>query len=97
MIGALMARGCERWWDHFPSTRFTLDAIAVHNILALGSTNCLLAEWRLDETDREGRRFRLSGVTRLRAERGRLVLVRDYIFDHDAVAEAWKGAEEVEP
>ncbi len=84
----------ERWWDRFPSTLFTLDAISVDNILALGATNRVLVEWRLEETDQEGRTFRLSGVTRLQAERGKLMRVRDYIFDQDVVAEAWKGSEE---
>ncbi len=82
----------ERWWSRFPTTTLTLGSISVERIGALGGTNTIHVEWRLDETDREGRSFRIRGVTSLRALGGKVVHARDYVFDQDVIAAAWKGA-----
>jgi ketosteroid isomerase-like protein len=83
----------QRWWDRFPTTTFALQAVSVDNILAMGGTNTIHVEWVLDETDRDGRSFHLTGVSSLRARGGKVVHVKDYIFDPDVIAEAWAGVE----
>ena len=52
-------------------------------------TNTIHVEWDLSETDREGRNFHVSGVTALQARGGRVVHVRDYIFNPEVITEAW--------
>ncbi len=79
----------ERWWQRFPSTTFTLRSVSVDNIVAMTGTNTIHVEWDLSETDREGRNFHVSGVTALQARGGRVVHVRDYIFNPEVITEAW--------
>lgn len=81
----------QRWWDRFPTTRFTLRSVSVDQIMALGGTNTIHVEWDLDETDHDGRNFHVSGVTALRARAGKVDEVRDYIFNPEVIAEAWAG------
>lgn len=79
----------ERWWDRFPQTTFTLRSVSVENILALGGTNTIHVEWDLEEVDTRGRTVSVSGVTALRARGGKVVDVKDYIFNPELIAEAW--------
>jgi ketosteroid isomerase-like protein len=80
----------SRWWNRFPRTVFTLQAVSVDDIMAFGGTNTVHVEWLLDEMDEQGRTFHLSGVSALHARAGKVVLVKDYIFEQDVIAEAWK-------
>jgi ketosteroid isomerase-like protein len=73
--------------------RFPLKHIAVERIFALGATNAVTAEWDVVETDQQGRTYRASGVTVLQARDGKLVRVRDYIFDLAPLEEAWRTVE----
>jgi ketosteroid isomerase-like protein len=74
--------------DHFPQIRFTLRHVDVENIFALSGTNTLLIEWDLEYTNRAGRTFHNSGVTSGSARNGKIVRLRDYLFDWIALAEA---------
>ncbi len=74
--------------DHHPQIRFTLRHVAVANIFSLTGTNTLLVEWDLDYTNRAGRMFHNSGVTSGSARGGKIVRLRDYLFDGVALAEA---------
>lgn len=84
----------ERWWQRFPKTIFTLKAVSVDNIMAMGGTNTIHVEWDLEETDRAGETYMLSGVTALRARGGKVVEVKDYIFDQDVISGIWGPAPE---
>jgi ketosteroid isomerase-like protein len=46
-------------------------------------------EWDIEEADREGKEFRNSGVTIIRVKGGKAVAIKEYIFDADALEEAW--------
>lgn len=81
------------WWEQVDSLRFTLRHVAVENIWAIGGTNALTAEWELVERDRDGRSYRLQGVTAIEVKGGKLVRARDYIFDPDPLVEVWGKAE----
>ena len=78
----------ERWWDRFPSTTFTLRSVSVDNLFAVTGTNTIHMEWDQSETDRQDRSFQVSGVSALHARAGKVVHVRDYIFDPEVIAEA---------
>jgi len=74
--------------DDHPEIRFTLRHVAVENIFSVTGTNTLLVEWDLDYTNRAGRTFHNSGITSGSARGGKIVRLRDYLFDWIALAEA---------
>jgi ketosteroid isomerase-like protein len=84
-IEACFAKVMER----FPGFDFTIKEVFVSNIFALGATNNVAVEWDLTETNREGKKFRNSGVTIIRIKGGKAVAVRDYISNTDIMKETW--------
>lgn len=79
----------ERWFDRMPGIRFTLRHISVENIFAVGATNVVHVEWDLDETDRAGHPYHLTGVTAFDVVGGKARWVKDYIFDQNLLASIW--------
>jgi ketosteroid isomerase-like protein len=71
-----------------PEVRFTLRHVAVEDIFSMSGTNTVLIEWDLDYTDVTGRWFHNSGVTSGSAKGGKVVRLRDFVFDWVALAEA---------
>jgi ketosteroid isomerase-like protein len=74
--------------DDHPEIRFTVRHVAVENIFSVTGTNTLLVEWDLDYTNRAGRMFHNSGITSGSARGGKIVRLRDYLFDWIALAAA---------
>jgi hypothetical protein len=72
-----------------PETRFTVRHAAVENIFALGLTNRSYVEYELDQVDRSGKHYHVTGVTAFHATRGRISHAKDYIFDQDVEATAY--------
>jgi ketosteroid isomerase-like protein len=79
----------QRFLEQFPEFHFTLKSVCVENIFDLVGTNVVAVEWDISLTNREGKALQNSGVTTIQVERGTGVLVRDYIFDHEALREGW--------
>ena len=79
----------RKYLDQFPKLNFTLKNVCVQNIFAFAGTNVVAVEWDLNLTNREGRDFQNSGVTIINVKKGRVVLVRDYIFDTEVLKRAW--------
>jgi ketosteroid isomerase-like protein len=71
----------RKYLEQFPTLNFTLKNVCVQNIFAFGGTNVVAVEWDINLTNREGRDFQNSGVTIINVRKGRVILVRDYIFD----------------
>jgi ketosteroid isomerase-like protein len=71
----------RRFFEQFPSITFAVEDICVRNIFDLFGTNVVAVHWNLDLTNREGRVGHNSGVTVISIERGKVFLVRDFIFD----------------
>ena len=95
-VGKAEIRGFyERWFELMPEVRFTIEHTAVEDILALSATNSGYVEWEVDSTDREGRRYHATGITKFRVEDGKIRHAKDYVFDQDVVAAAYphKGAD----
>lgn len=78
-----------KWMERFPKINFTIKEVFVSNIFALGATNNIAAEWDIVEADREGKEFHNSGVTIIRVKGGKVVAIKEYIFDADSLEEAW--------
>jgi len=79
----------RKYLDQFPTLKFTLRSVSVQNIFAFGGTNVVAVEWDINLTNREGKDFQNSGVTIINVKKGRVILVRDYIFDTEGLKKAW--------
>jgi ketosteroid isomerase-like protein len=75
----------EGWFRHFleqfPGIRFDLQAVCVRNLFDLLGTNVVAVHWKIYLTNREGRVGENSGVTVVNIDRGKVFLVKDFIFD----------------
>jgi len=71
----------RKFLDQFPSIKFDIQDICVRNIAALGGTNVVTVHWNIHLTNREGRVGHNSGVTVITIKGGKVVLVKDFIFD----------------
>lgn len=79
----------HRFMDRFPEISFTVNNVCVRSIFALGGTNVLMAQWDIALTNGDGKEFKNSGVTVITVKKGKVVEVRDYIFDMAQAQEAW--------
>lgn len=75
----------EDWFRHFfeqfPQIRFDIQDLCVRNIFDLSGTNVVAVHWNIQLTNREGRVGQNSGVTVVNIKRGKVFLVKDFIFD----------------
>ena len=81
-----------KFFETFPKVNFTVKEVFVSNIFALGATNNIAVEWEWALTNRQGKEFKNSGVTTIRAKGGKIVAMRDYYFNTDILKEAWGEA-----
>ena len=71
----------RNFFDQFPRIKFDVQDICVRNIFAVGGTNVVAVHWNLQLTNRSGRAGQNSGVTVISINGGKVVMVRDFIFD----------------
>lgn len=71
----------QRFFEQFPRIRFDVQDICVRNIFDLSGTNVVAVHWNIDLTNREGRVGQNSGVTMVSIRRGKVILVKDFMFD----------------
>jgi ketosteroid isomerase-like protein len=71
----------RKFFEQFPKIYFDIQDICVRNIFALSGTNVIAVHWNIQLTNREGRVGENSGVTVISIEGGKVVRVKDYIFD----------------
>jgi ketosteroid isomerase-like protein len=71
----------RRFFEQFPEIGFDVHDICVRNIFDLRGTNVVPVHWDLKLTNRAGRVGTNSGVTVVTVERGKVVHVKDFIFD----------------
>ncbi len=76
-----VAQWFRTFLDDYPEVAFTLKHVSVEDIFALGGTNTVHAEWDLAYADRDGGQSHSRGVTAISFRRGRIVHLRDYIFE----------------
>lgn len=84
--GSFRGKGAVEGWfrnffDQFPKIQFNVQDICVRNIFATTGTNVIAAHWGIQLTNRSGRVGLNSGVTVININGGKVVLVKDYIFD----------------
>lgn len=78
-----------RWFERMPKIQFTVTHILLENPLAMGASNVAHVEWLLDQTDRDGNTYHLTGFTTYRIEGGKAAYQKHYIFEQDVVEEIW--------
>src|SRR5512141_1725054 len=75
----------EGWFRHFfeqfPEIGFDVHDLCVRNIFDVAGTNVVAVRWDIRLTNREGRVGQNSGVTVVSIKRGKVFLVKDFIFD----------------
>ena len=75
----------EGWFrnflSQFPRIQFDVQDMCVRNIFAIGGTNVVAVHWNLQLTNRGGRAGQNSGVTVVSITGGKVVMVKDFIFD----------------
>lgn len=79
----------RRYFELMPESRFTVRHTAVEDIFALGLTNSSYVEYELDQVDRRGKHYHVTGVTAFHATRGKIRHAKDYVFDQDVEATAY--------
>jgi ketosteroid isomerase-like protein len=71
----------RKFFEQFPRIHFDVQDICVRNIFALTGTNVVAVHWNIHLTNREGRVGENSGVTVITIKGGKVVHVKDFIFD----------------
>jgi ketosteroid isomerase-like protein len=71
----------RRFFDQFPTIQFDVQDICVRNIFDLAGNNVVVVHWNIQLTNRDGRVGKNSGVTVVSIKRGKVFLVKDFIFD----------------
>lgn len=71
----------RNFFDQFPKIQFDIQDICVRNIFALGGNNVVAVHWNILLTNREGREGQNSGVTVITVKGGKVIQVKDFIFD----------------
>jgi ketosteroid isomerase-like protein len=79
----------RRWFELFPETKFEVQDVCVRNIFDLVGTNVIAAHWHSQITNREGRTGKNSGVLLIKAQRGKVVALKDFIFDAEGHRRDW--------
>ena len=84
--GTFKGRNAVEGWfrdffEQFPGIRFDIQDLCVRNIFDLSGTNVVAVHWDVQLTNRDGRVGRNSGVTVVNIKRGKVFLVKDFIFD----------------
>ena len=84
---------CQKFMEQFPQVIFDIKNICVQKIFSIDfSTNVVTVEWDGSFTNNDGKEFKNSGVTVINIKKGKVVLVRQYIFDAETAKIAWGEA-----
>ena len=68
-------------FDKHQKIHFDLQDICVKNIFDLTGTNVVAVHWNIQLTNRDGREGQNSGVTVISIKGGKVLRVKDFIFD----------------
>jgi ketosteroid isomerase-like protein len=76
-----VAGWCRKFFEQYPKIKFDIQQICTSNIFAMGGTNVMTAHWNICLTNRSGRVGQNSGVSVITLKRGKVVQVKDFVFD----------------
>ena len=83
----------RRYFDRMASVRFTVRRAGIANPVGLTYSNTLYIEWDVDLTSVDGVTIHTSGVGVYTVRRGKLISVKDYVFDPSIGEAIWGRAE----
>ena len=78
-------------WEQFPRESFNVENVCVENIFALGGTNTVTVEWSVKGQNRDKEEFTNRGVSIIHLIRGKVTLMRVFMFDTDTAKRVWGG------
>lgn len=72
-----------RWFGMKDHVDFQLHHVAVENVASMGPSNNVIVEWTLGTKTASGDPIAMEGVTRFTVQRGKVVDIKDYLYDPD--------------
>jgi ketosteroid isomerase-like protein len=72
---------CSKFFEQYPKIFFDVQQIAAEKIFAFTGTNVFIVHWNIyltNKTDREGQN---SGVSVITLKGGKVIQVKDFVFD----------------
>jgi ketosteroid isomerase-like protein len=70
-----------RYFEQFPAVRFKVHEVCVRDIFDLVGSNVIIGHWDVQVTSRAGQTGGWSGVSIFTLQRGKVVALKDIIFD----------------
>jgi ketosteroid isomerase-like protein len=71
----------RNFFEQFPRIQFDIQSICIKNIFAFTGTNEVAVHWNIQLTNRDKRMGQNSGVTVISIKGGKVIHVKDFIFD----------------
>ena len=71
----------RRFFEQFPEIRFEIQDICARDSFDFVGNNVVAVHWNLQLTNREGRAGKNSGVSVVSVQGGKVVAVKDFLFD----------------
>ena len=71
----------RRYFEHFPAVRFEAHDVCVRDLFDLVGNNVIIGHWDVQVTNRGGQTGAWSGVSIFTLRRGKVVALKDIIFD----------------
>jgi hypothetical protein len=82
-----------RYFEQFPEVRFEVLDVCVRDIFDLVGNNVIIGHWNVEVTSRQGHTGTWSGVSIFTLQRGKVVALKDIIFDvGDEFRRVWGAA-----
>ena len=72
---------CRKFFEQYPKIQFDVQQICVENIFAMSGTNTITVHWNISLTNRAGRLGQNSGVSVITLKAGKVIQVKDFVFD----------------
>jgi ketosteroid isomerase-like protein len=83
----------RRYFEQFPEVRFEVHDICVRDIFDIVGNNVIIGHWTVQVKNREGQTGTWSGVSVFTLRRGKVVALKDIIFDvGDGFRRVWGAA-----
>jgi len=80
----------QKFMDRFPSMVMSVNSVCVQNLCPFCRNNMVMVEWDIDLRDVQDQEWQNKGITVISVAKGKVVLVRNYIFDLEVHDKAWE-------
>lgn len=72
---------CRKFFEQYPKIFFDVQQIAAKKIFAFTGTNVFMVHWNIYLTNKTGREGQNSGVSVISLKGGKVIQVKDFVFD----------------